>query len=258
MTDETLYPILDFDPDRDAIIRPFMAQTPPDFPELVVMCFFKEVIEKVASQPGVRLVYTGKSEAGTVPYYEMSYAGEWVGFFQALVGAPLAVGFMEKAIVMGGKKFIVCGGAGVLDPELAVGHLLVPTAAIRAEGTSYHYLPPSREVQIDPRVVRRIESLLKEEDLPYLLTKTWTTDAFYRETRGHAARYKQEGCACVDMEASALAALAAYYGVEFGAILYGGDVVHADGWDYRDWNDRTDIRENLFWLAVRACLRLKE
>jgi uridine phosphorylase len=159
---------------------------------------------------------------------------------------------------MGGKIFIACGGSGVLIPELAVGHLLIPTAAVRDEGTSYHYLPPAFEIALNERVVRRIENVVMEEGLEYLLTKTWTTDAFYRETRGQVARYKQAGCDCVEMEASAMAALAEFHGVEFGAVFYGGDLVKPDGWDHRGWNNRTEIRENLFWLAVKACRSLKE
>lgn len=112
MTDEKLYPIIDFDPDREAIIRPFMTETPPDFPELVVMCFFKEVVEKVAEQYGAKTVYVGKSEVGPVPYYEIDYEGQRLGFFQAMVGAPLAVGFMEKAIIMGGKNLLPAGDVG--------------------------------------------------------------------------------------------------------------------------------------------------
>ena len=258
MNEDSLYPIIDFDPDRDAIIHPFMTETPPDFPELVVMCFFKEVVEKVAEQYSAKTVYVGKSEVGEVPYYEITYEGERLGFYQALVGAPLAVGFMEKAIAMGSRKFIACGGSGVLNPELAVGHLLIPTAAVRDEGTSYHYLPPAFEIQINPKVVKRIENVAKQEGVDYLLTKTWTTDAFYRETRARVARFKQAGCDGVEMEASALAAVAEFHGVEFGAIFYCGDLVHADGWDHRGWNNRTEIRENLFWLAVKACLSLKE
>ena len=251
-----IYPIIDFDPDRDAIIRPFMNETPPDYPEHVVMCFFREVVEKVAAEYSARTVYVGRSEVGPVPFYEINVEGKWLGFFQALVGAPLAVGFMEKAIIMGGKKFVVCGGSGVLNPELAVGHLLIPTAAVRDEGTSYHYLPPAFEISMNPTVVERIEAVAQEEGVEYLLTKTWTTDGFYRETRGRVERYKQAGCDCVEMEAAALAAVAEFHDVALGAIFYGGDVVHADGWDHRGWNDRTEIRENLFWLAVKACLGL--
>lgn len=258
MNDDRLYPIIDFDPDRDAIIRPFMTETPPDFPELVVMCFFKEVVEKVAKETSAKTVYVGQSEVGPVPFYEIALEGKRLGFFQAMVGAPLAVGFMEKAIIMGGKKFIACGGCGVLNPELAVGHLLIPTAAVRDEGTSYHYVAPAFEIPLSLKVVKRIEQVAKAEGLEYLLTKTWTTDAFYRETKARVARFKQAGCDCVEMEASALAAVAEFYGVEFGAVFYGGDLVQADGWDHRGWNDRTEIRENLFWLAVKACLGLKE
>ncbi len=256
MSEDQLYPIIDFDPDPEAIISPFMNETPPDFPEHVVMCFFKEVIEKVAAERDVKTVYVARSEVGPVPFYEMEIEGKRLGFFQALVGAPLAAGFMEKAITMGGKKFVVCGGSGVLNPELTVGHLLIPTTAVRDEGTSYHYLPPAFEIELNQRVVKRIETVVKDEGLEYLLTKTWTTDAFYRETKRRVDKFRKAGCDGVEMEASALAAVAEFRGVEFGALFYGGDVVHADGWDHRGWNDRTEIRENLFWLAVKACLGL--
>ena len=79
---------------------------------------------------------------------------ERVALFHPGVGAPLAAGLLEEVIASGCKKFIACGGAGVLDREIAVGHLIVPTAAIRDEGTSYHYLPPGREVSPSPEAGR--------------------------------------------------------------------------------------------------------
>jgi uridine phosphorylase len=51
---------------------------------------------------------------------------------------------------LGCAKFVACGGAGVLDREIQPGHPVVPTAAVRDEGTSYHYLPPGREVSASP------------------------------------------------------------------------------------------------------------
>ena len=257
MSEASLYPIIDFDPDRDAIIRPFMTETPPDFPELVVMCFFKEVVEMVAEQYSAKTVYVGKSEVGEVPYYEITYEGERLGFYQALVGAPLAVGFMEKAIAMGSRKFIACGGSGVLNPELAVGHLLIPTAAVRDEGTSYHYLPPSREAYASPTAVAALEAALRDRKVDYRLGKSWTTDAFYRETLARRARRAAEGCIVVEMEASAFFALAQFRGVTCGQVVYGGDLVSPEGWDFRDWVKRGDVRTALFWLAVDACSRLE-
>ena len=143
-------------------------------------------------------------------------------------------------------------GAACCRKEIAVGHLIVPTSAVRDEGTSYHYLPPSREVQASPAGVAAIEKVLRAHRVEYLRAKTWTTDAIYRETAGRSAARLAEGCLAVEMEAAAFFAVARFRQVEFAQILYGGDIVVHEGWDNRDWNSRTAIREQLFWLAVEA------
>ncbi len=66
-----------------------------------------------------------------------------------------------------------------------------------------------------------------------------------------------EGCIVVEMEASAFFALAQFRGVTCGQVVYGGDLVSPEGWDFRDWVRRGDVRTALFWLAVEACSRLR-
>ena len=151
---------------------------------------------------------------------------------------------------------MACGGAAVLDRALVVGHVVVPTSAVRDEGASYHYLPPSREVAPSPEAVAAIEATLARHGVAYVTGKTWTTDAFYRETAGRIARRKAEGCITVEMEAAAFFAVARFRGVAAGQILYGGDDVSGDAWDSREWRGRTSLRERLVWRAAEACLRL--
>jgi hypothetical protein len=87
------------------------------------------------------------------------------------------------------------------------GHIVVPTAAIRDEGTSYHYLAPAREVAPTPRVLKAIEAVPRENSHDYVRGKTWTTDAVYRETRPRMARRQREGCVVVEVEAAAFSRL---------------------------------------------------
>lgn len=256
MTEEHLYPIIDFDPDLRAVIEPSEVIEPINVPSHCVICFFRDVLNRVIENHNAKLVHTMRSENGEHPLYEISHRGKRLGFFYPNVGAPLSAGLMEETIALGVRHFIACGGCGVLDEGVAVGHLLVPYAAIRAEGTSYHYLPPSDEVRAEKQALAAIEATLMEQHIPYILTKTWTTDAFYRETPAKTAKYRAAGCLAVEMEAAAFMAVAEFRGVNFGQILYGGDLVKADGWDSRDWNKRGDIRERLFWLAAEACLKL--
>jgi uridine phosphorylase len=102
------------------------------------MCyvFFGEVVEKFSKLPGVRIVGTTKWETGNANIYAMQYKGVDVAFFHTWVGAPIAAGVMEFVIAYGGKKFIVRGGCGVLDSSIAAGYIIIPTAAVRDEGTS--------------------------------------------------------------------------------------------------------------------------
>jgi len=132
----------------------------------------------------------------------------------------------------------------------------VPSVAVRDEGTSYHYLPPGREVAPHPIALKAIETTLQKHCCPYLLGKTWTTDAIYRETRSKVQLRKSEGCVTVEMEAAAFFAVAQFRSVLFGQILYAGDDVSGIEWDPREFFKRGPIREQVFWLAVETCLQL--
>ncbi len=249
------YPILEFDPARDAVIEPHRVMKPIGAPEHCVICFFQEVIAAVCQARQARVIKTIKWESGSQPVYEMDVDGQRLAFFHPGVGAPFSAGMLEEVIPLGCRKFIACGGAGVLDRNIAVGHVIVPTSAVRDEGTSYHYLPPGREVEASAEGVAALEHTLKQRGVPYLLGKTWTTDAPYRETRDKVKRRKEEGCLTVEMEAAAFFAVAQFRGVTLAQLLYSGDDVSGD-WDHRDWWTRAGVREQLFWLAAEACLRL--
>lgn len=253
---ETLYPILEFDPDPEGILEPARLIKRMDVPEHCVVCFFQDVITDLVQSGQAHQVARSVSEIGDHPVYELEFGGKRLAFFHPGVGAPLAAGLLDEAIARGSRKFIACGGCGVLNREIAVGHVVIPVAAVRDEGTSYHYLPPAREVEASPEGVAAIEATLQRRGVEYLLAKTWTTDGLYRETKAKAARRKAEGCVTVEMEAAAFFAVAQARRVIFAQILYGGDAVVPEGWDGRDWVRRGSVRQQLFWLAAEACLDL--
>lgn len=253
---EQPYPILEYDPTREAIIEPSRFIEPIDIPERCVLTYFLEVIAQVCAATHAPIVYHMWPNSGNNPVYALDVNGEKIAVTFPGVGGPLAALSLEGLIARGCRKFIACGGAGVLDRDIAVGHVIVPTSAVRDEGTSYHYLPPGREVAADPRGIAAIEATLRDHDVNYLLAKTWTTDAVYRETPRRIAQRKAEGCLTVEMEAATFFAVARFRGVAFGQLLYGGDDVSGDEWDTRDWHRQASTREKLFWLAVEAALKL--
>lgn len=251
------YPILEFDPAPEAIIEPRRVIPARDVPRHCVVCFFREVVAGVVAEHNAVVVAENAWEDGVHRLYEITWQGRRLAFLHSTVGGPQAVGLLEWTIALGCRAFVACGGAGVLTREIAVGRLIVPTLAVRDEGTSYHYLPPAREVAAHPRAVIAIKETLRAHAVPFLTGKTWTTDAPYRETPGKVHLRKREGCLAVEMEAASFFAAAQFRGLPFGHMLYGGDDVSGQDWDRRDWDNKNmPVRERLFWLAAEACLRI--
>jgi uridine phosphorylase len=254
MTDSI--PLLEFDPEREAVIEPAKVIKRRDLPEHCVLCFFREVIDRATEKLDLKPLHPLKSEMGEIPVYAGVHQGQPLAVVPAAVGAPLAAALFEEVIARGGRKFIACGGAGVLDSSIGSGDIVVPTSAVRDEGTSYHYLPPGREAHPSPEAVQAIIRVLRRHECRYVEGKTWTTDAFYRETPKKVARRKGQGCITVEMEAAALFAVAEFRGVQIAQLLYGGDDVSGIEWDPRELGQKIPARDTLFWLSVEACVEL--
>jgi len=242
------------------LIQPGTGMLPVEFdgevPDAAVLCFFQEVLESMAARGRARRVGRLVSEIGPNPLYVVDADGVAVLVVHPGVGAPLAAGILEEVIALGCTRVVACGGAGALSEGLALGHAVVVDEAIRDEGTSFHYLAPSRAVRADPHGVWVLAHLLRERDVPYLVGKSWTTDAFYREARSRIDRRVAEGCLTVEMEAAAFMAVASFRGIRFAQLLYAGDSVAGESWDERGWNRAGTVRAEILDLALEAAVRL--
>ena len=74
---------------------------------------------------------------------------------------------------------------------------------------------------------------MEKNGIPYVEGKTWTTDAFYRETLDNFEKRKREGCISVEMECAAVQALCDFRGLELYAFFTGGDLLDAPKWTER-------------------------
>jgi uridine phosphorylase len=249
-------PILQFDPSPTAVIEPGEVIEPMSIAPHGVLCFFQDVIAEVVERHDGRVIDHVVSEIGPNPIYEIDHGGRRLVVMHPGVGSPLAAGFLEELIARGCRTFVACGGAGVLVPDVALGHVVVPTAAVRDEGTSYHYVPASRTVEPSRAAVDAIVATAERHGVPYVTGATWTTDAIYRETRDKVARRVREGCLTVEMEAAAFFAVAGFRGVTFGHVLYAGDDLSGEAWDQRGWDGHSSGRDTLFRIAAEAVLSL--
>jgi uridine phosphorylase len=255
MTDTTDAPILEYDPDPNGVIEPQrVIEAGPDRAERAVLCFFSQVIDRLREE-GAPVLFELEAAHGIHPVYGFDMNGERIAVFNPGVGAPLAGAFFEESMAHGCRRFMAVGTAGGLVPSLTIGHVIVPTFAIREEGTSYHYLPPSRSVEPSEDATDALIRTLKRRDVPFVTGGTWSTDAPYRETMGKVERRAREGCLTVEMEAAALFAIARFRGVPIAQLLTTSDDLSGEEWSGMATPDH-DVRWSLFLLAAEAVLAL--
>jgi uridine phosphorylase len=132
-----------------------------------------------------------------------------LGIVSCAVGGSFAVLVAEQLVEMGASLVVSLSSAGALDPQLEVGSLVVVGDALRDEGTSYHYLPPSEWVSADPEVLAVAADAARALALSPIPVRTWTTDAPYRETPTAVMAARGAGAQIVEMEAAALYAFGA-------------------------------------------------
>ena len=232
-------PILEYDDSEISVIMPTHQELGIRLPEKLIYAFLGEATDNYAKKNNLVEVAHFVSETKLYPVYITEYKGEQIAICQAPVGAAAAAQILDWLIGYGAKKVLATGCCGALV-DLPENMFLVPTKALRDEGASYHYLPPSRYVEIDPKVLTSIEEAMKKLGLPYTECITWTTDGFYRETAALVEYRRAEGCAVVEMECSALAACAQFRGAQFGQILYTADtLVNTENYDERSWGEES-------------------
>ena len=243
-------PILEFDDNPQAVLMPTHEELDLKLPKKCIYAFLEEEIDRYAQEVEADCVGEFVSAIKTYPVYVMDYKGEKVCLAQAPVGSAPAAQFMDWLIGYGVEQIISTGTCGVLA-DIEENAFLVPVRALRDEGTSYHYASPSRYMDVHIEAVSAIEQVLEQLGIPYEEVMTWSTDGFYRETAEKVAYRKEEGCAVVEMECAALAAVAQLRGVVWGQLLFTADsLADLENYDSRDWGSEA------FDKALELCLEI--
>ena len=243
-------PILEYDDNPQAVIMPNHEGLDLQLPKKCIYAFLEEEIDRYAQEVEADCVGEFVSATKTYPVYVMDYKGEKVCLAQAPVGSAPAAQFMDWLIGYGVEQIISTGTCGVLA-DIEENAFLVPVRALRDEGASYHYAPPSRYMDVNVEAISAIEQVLEQLGVPYEEVMTWSTDGFYRETAEKVAYRKEEGCAVVEMECAALAAVAQLRGVVWGQLLFTADsLADLENYDSRDWGSEA------FDKALELCLEI--
>ena len=220
-----------FDNQSEAIIEPAVNPNAPCV-DACIMTFSHEIERHVLESYPCRKAGSFWFATGETPVYLLDWQGRTFAFFKTYVGAPACVGTVEDSFsVIRTQNYVVFGGAGCLDRKIAHGKVMIPTEAYRDEGTSYHYAPASDWIRI--RNSARVARFMEESGIPHVQGRTWTTDSFYRETRNHFEKHREQGCISVEMECAALQAVCDFRQKNLYMFFTSGDLLDAEKWDER-------------------------
>jgi uridine phosphorylase len=153
-----------------------------------------------------------------------------VGVVHALIGASAAAMNLEELIAYGAKRIYEVGVSGAIDARLRPGDVVVLQGAFSDEGTSRHYFRGTRSFSPSHKQTRRLEASLRASGIEYVSGDAWSVDAPYRETKRNVARHLNSGARVVNMENSAIFAVATYRRVEAASVQVISDVV-SERWE---------------------------
>ena len=247
MYTESPWPVMEYDDSPSAMLNPSNCVERPFDTDRMVITFFPEVVEKLKAGGQIvqERIIPGENP---VPIYRFARdRGALMTLGQ--VGCPACAGNLDLFHAMGVRRVMFCGGGGVLDGRIGAGRLLLVEGAVRDEGFSYQYAPPSRVMYTDSQITDRIARCLDKQGVPYLRGLTWTTDAMFRETAERVRRRREEGAKIVEMEQAGCIAVARFRGFAYGALIYGGDDLSGESWSDRGWRSREGIRYDLVNLC---------
>lgn len=244
--------LTEFDPSKSAIINPGNEEVTGKMPKITVACFSRLTFERMAARLNAVLVDEATFACASLPMLRGEYKGLELGLALTPTGAPACVSMFESVFAMGAETVILFGTCGVLDGSISDCSIIIPTSALRDEGTSFHYAPASDEIKVNPRYTDLFTQILDEHGARYTVGKTWSTDGFFRETRKKTEDRRRAGCICVDMECSAMAALAAFREKEVFQFFYAADNLAAEEWDRRSLANDANADEK-DKIALLAC-----
>ncbi|MCR8969347.1 nucleoside phosphorylase [Facklamia sp. 7083-14-GEN3] len=251
-------PLHEFDSNSKAIINPEdLNEQIENFPKTVVSCFARSTFQRMINNYPNEIIAITSTAHGEIPIYRLQVEDKELAAFNSQVGSPACVAVLEDLWAMGMERLILFGTCGVLDDRIEDVSIIIPNQAIRDEGTSFHYLKPSYEMEVNQTSLASFQNYLNQKNISSYVGKVWTTDAIYRETIDRYRKRKEQGGIGVDMECSAVAAWAQFRSVEVCHFFYAADHLNEEVWDSRSLaNDAAlDSKDLIAQIAVDFALK---
>lgn len=203
-----------------------------DVGEYILLPGDPERVEKIAAYlDGAKKVAQNREYT----IYTGSLCGVSVSVASTGIGGPSAAIAVEELANCGAHTFIRIGTSGGIDKKVVGGDLIIATSSVRAEGTSYEYLPKGYPAAADFEVVSALVRAANEEaedkdGKRYHVGIIQSKDSFYGECEPERMpvsdmlqekwkAYEALGCLTSEMEAASIFAVALTRHVRAGAVL---------------------------------------
>jgi len=204
----------------------------------------------LATQPHT---YTANDMLGTGPgrFFVVNDTDAGVGINCLGTGASATANQLELQAELGVQNILLIGTAGGLRAEQRPGALILPTCAVRTDGTSDHYAARGVEARPDAELAERFEVSLAASGLIGERAPCWTTAAPFRTTAEELVFYSRQGVAAVEEELAALFTVGAARNVRTAAALILDGIPTADGRWHLDLGTAQQNLQALFAATIR-------
>jgi len=116
----------------------------------------------------------------------VTYTGKYKGLTTSVtstgMGCPSAAIALEELIMSGAKYLVRLGTTGALQKNINLGDIIIPTSAVRLEGTSVEYIPIEFPAIADIDVIDALIRATREKNLKFHTGIIMSHDAFYKGT----------------------------------------------------------------------------
>ncbi len=223
----------------------------PNFkaPESIIICYDDRILEYVEKNYELEKY---KSFCGD--FWFLKETNNNLAIFGNFgLGSSMIATRIEELIQFGIKNFISIGEAGGLQKDAKIGDIIICDKALRDEGVSYHYLKSSKYAYSSKKLLNKIISIFKKQNISFKVGSTWTIDAIYRQTKAEIKKFQKEKVLTIDMEVATLFAIAEYRKVEASAILTISDSFANLKWNPK-FHETTKSLEKIFEVAKNSLI----
>jgi len=112
--------------------------------------------------------------------YTGKYKGLMVSVTSTGMGCPSVAIALEELIMCGAKHFIRLGTTGALQKNISLGNIIIPTSAVRLEGTSMEYIPIEFPAIANIDIINALIKATQHKNKKFHTGIIMSHDAFYK------------------------------------------------------------------------------